>query len=65
MPSARRIIFGTYVVPTRIDTMEEDSISKTSFQDSPGKTLGGKGSATIDATQWNDGWTSMFHSQVN
>ena len=65
MPNDRREIFGTYVVPTRIDTMEEDSISKTSFQTSPGKTLGGKGSATIDATQWNDGWTSMFHTQVN
>ena len=60
----RRVIFGTYVVPTRIDTMEEDSISKTSFQTSPGKTLGGKGSAAIDATQWNDAWTSMFHTQV-
>jgi hypothetical protein len=64
MPNDRRVLFGTYVVPTRIDTMEEDSISKTSFQTSPGKTLGGKGSAAIDATQWNDAWTSMFHSQV-
>jgi len=64
MPNARRIIFGTYVVPTRIDTMEEDSISKISFQTSPGKTLGGKGSAAVDATQWNDAWTSMFHTQV-
>ena len=64
MATDRRVIFGTYVVPTRIDTMEEDSISKTSFQTSPGKTLGGKGSATIDTTQWNDGWTSMFHTQV-
>ena len=64
MPNDRRVIFGTYVVPTRIDTMEEDSISKTSFQTSPGKTLGGKGSAEIDTTQWNDAWTSMFHTQV-
>ena len=64
MPNDRRIIFGTYVVPTRIDTMEEDSISKTSFQTSPAGTLGGKGIATIDATQWNDAWTSMFHTQV-
>ena len=60
----RKVIFGTYVVPTRIDTMEEDSISKISFQDNPGKTLGGKGSAAIDTTQWNDAWTSMFHAQV-
>ena len=65
MPNARRIIFGTYVIPTRIDTMEEDSISKISFQASPAGTFGGKGSATIDATQWNDAWTSMFHTQVH
>ena len=69
MPTARKIMFSTYVVPTKSDTMEEDSISKTTFlgstsNDSLNKTLGGKGSATIDATQWNDGWTSMLHSQV-
>ena len=64
MATDRRIKFGTYVVPTRIDTMEEDSISKTSFQTSPGKTLGGKGSAAIDATQWNDSWTSMLPSHI-
>ena len=69
MPNARKIIFSTYVVPSRSDTMEEDSISKTSFigstfNDTLGKTLGGKGSAAIDATQWNDAWTSMFHTQV-
>ena len=60
----RRVIFGTYVVPTRTDTMEEDSISKTSFQISSAGTLGGKGIVVIDATQWNDAWTSMFHTQV-
>mgnify|MGYP003652059576 CR=1 FL=1 len=70
MPIARRVMFGTYVVPSKSDTMEEDSISKTSFlgatsNDILSKTLGGKGNAIIDATQWNDAWTSMFHSQVN
>jgi len=64
MATNRRVKFGTYVVPTRIDTMEEDTISKTSFQTSPGKTLGGKGSASIDTTQWNDSWTSMLASHV-
>ena len=64
MAVARRVIFGTYVVPTRTDTMEEDTISKTSFlgatsNDTLSKTLGGKGSAEIDTTQWNDSWTSM------
>ena len=62
----RRIIFSSYVVPTRIDTMEEDSISKTSFlgstsNDTLSKTLGGKGSASIDAAQWGDGWVSFSH----
>ena len=65
MPNARRVIFSSYVVPVQIDTMEEDSISKTTFVSTVGKPLGGKGSALIDTTQWNDGWTSMFHTQVN
>ena len=65
MPNARRVIFSSYVVPSQIDTMEEDSISKTTFVSTVGKTLGGKGSASIDATQWNDGWTSMLHSVIN
>ena len=65
MPNARRVIFSSYVVPVQIDTMEEDSISKRSFVSTVGKTLGGKGSALIDATQWNDGWTSMLHSKIH
>ena len=65
MPNARRVIFSSYVVPVQIDTMEEDSISKTTFVSTVGKTLGGKGSALIDATQWNDGWTSMLHSKIS
>jgi hypothetical protein len=69
VPNARRIIFGTYVAPTKSDTMEEDSISKTTFLGSTSdaslnKTLGAKGSATIDTAQWNDGWTSMSSSQI-
>ena len=69
MATDRRVIFGTYVVPTRIDTMEEDSISKTSFlgstsNDTLSKTLGGKGSAEIDTTQWNDSWTSMRPTHI-
>ena len=69
MATDRRVIFGTYVVPTRIDTMEEDSISKTSFLGATGtdtlsKTLGGKGSAEIDTTQWNDAWTSMRPTHI-
>jgi hypothetical protein len=59
MPTARRIIFGTYVVPTQSDTMEEPAITQTTFQTSPAGTIGGKGSATINATQWSDSWTSM------
>ena len=66
MATDRRVIFGTYVVPTRIDTMEEESISKTSFLGATGtdtlsKTLGGKGSVIIHATQWGDGWVSFAH----
>jgi hypothetical protein len=65
MPEARRVMFSSYVIPTQSVEMEEDAIRHTEFNSTVGKTLGGKGTATINATQWNDGWTSMMHSQVN
>ena len=65
MPSDRRIIFSSYVSPTQSETMEEDALSRKSFISSPGKSLGGKGTASITATQWNDGWTSMYHPHDN
>jgi len=61
MPNARRVIFGTYVVPTQSIEGEETAIRHTEFQASPNGTLGGKGIATITATQWGDEWTSMEH----
>ena len=60
-PEARRIIFGTHVVPTYSIEGEETSVRHTEFQTSPGKTLGGKGSASINNDQWGDGWTSFNH----
>ena len=64
MPNARRIVFSTYVVPTQSVEMEETSIRQTEFQTSPGRTLGGKGTASINATQWGDDWTSMEHGSI-
>ena len=61
MPNARRVIFSSYVVPTQSVEAEETSIRHTEFQASPNGTLGGKGTATINATQWGDGWTSFSH----
>jgi len=61
MPNARRVIFSTYVVPTQSLEMEETSVRQTTFQASPNGTLGGKGIATINTTQWGDGWTSFAH----
>ena len=52
MPNARRVIFSTYVIPTKSIEMEETSIRQTEFQDSPAGTLGWKGSASINATHW-------------
>ena len=65
MPNARKITFGTYVVPTFSIEMEETAIAHTEFQTSPGKTLGGKGSVVIHATQWGDEWTSMEHAGLS
>ena len=61
MPNARRVIFSTYVIPTHSINMEEESVTKTEFQASPAGTLGGKGTASINATQWGDGWVSFSH----
>ena len=73
MADARRIIFGSYVVPQEGELAEETIPAKYILlqQDTSGdavaKTLGGKGHVTtaqIQANQWGDGWTSMFHQQA-
>jgi len=64
MPTARRITFGTQVVPTKSIELEETSVRHTEYMASPGKKLGGKGIATINATQWSDSWTSMLSEFV-
>ena len=61
MPYARRITFGTQVIPTQSIEMEETSVRHAEFMASPGTTIGGKGTATINATQWGDGWVSFSH----
>jgi hypothetical protein len=61
MPNARRVIFSTYVVPTQSVESEETSVRHTEFNSTVGGTLGGKGVATINATQWGDGWVSFSH----
>ena len=65
-PNDRRIIFSSYVVPTKAVAAEELSVHHTEFlgstsNDTLSKTLGGKGSANIDAAQWGDGWVSFSH----
>ena len=63
-PNDRRVIFSSYVIPTQAVVAEETSIHHTEFQTSPAGTLGGKGTASITAAQWGDGWTSFSHSQA-
>ena len=61
MPEDRRVIFSSYVVPAFSIEREETSITSTEFQTSPARALGGKGIASINKTQWGDGWTSFAH----
>ena len=63
-PVARRVIFGTHVVPTQSIEGEEASVRHTEFQSSPNGTLGGKGIASIDEDQWGDGWVSFAHQNA-
>ena len=65
MANARRVIFGTYVIPTQSVEMEETTIRQVEFQASPNGTLGGKGTATINATQWGDQWASTTHEDID
>ena len=65
MPNGRRIIFSSYVIPTQIKEMEETDVTHEEFQANVGKTLGGKGTAVINATQWSDKWTSTTHGEMN
>ena len=74
MADARRIIFGSYVVPQEGELAEETIPTKYILlqQDSSGdavaKTLGGKSEVTtsqIQASQWGDGWVSFAHQQMN
>ena len=65
MATARRVIFGTYVIPTQIKEMEEDTVTHEEFQVDVGKVLGGKGVANIAAAQWGDKWTSTTHQEIN
>ena len=62
MPNGRRIIFSSYIIPTQIKEMEETNITHEEFQANVGKALGGKGTATINASQWGDKWTSSSGS---
>ena len=74
MADARRIIFGTYVVPQEGELAEETIPAKyillqqDTSGDAVGKTLGGKGHVTtaqVQANQWSDTWTSMAHQHMN
>ena len=65
MSNARKVIFSTYVIPTQIKEMEEAAITHEEFQSEVGKTLGGKGTAIINASQWGDKWTSATHGEMN
>ena len=65
MPNGRRIIFSSYIIPTQIKEMEETAVTHEEFQANVGKTLGGKGTATINASQWSDDWTSGRHDHID
>ena len=64
MPNGRRIIFSSYVVPTQIKEMEETTVTHEEFQSGVDNALGGKGIATINATQWGDDWSSTTHGNI-
>ena len=63
MPS-RRAIFSSYVIP-RESTDLEEGVTKWTIDGAINKTLGSKGTATLNGTQWSeDSWASFQHPQV-
>ena len=74
MADARRIIFGTHVVPQEGELAEETIPAKyillqeDANNNTVAKTLGGKGEVTtsqMQANQWGDSWVSFAHQQMN
>ena len=61
MPS-RRAIFSSYVIP-RESTDLEEGVTKWTINGDVGKTLGGKGTATLTGSQWGEGWSSFQHPE--
>ena len=71
MATGRKISFNTNVIPKKVFTMEEDSITHTDFQDNGNagypdinKVLGGKGEIVIAPAQWGDTWSSDTHTNI-
>ena len=58
----RRAIFSTYVIPKESADLEE-GVTKWAIDGGVGKTLGGKGTATLTASQWGEGWASFQHPE--
>ena len=56
--TARRAIFSTYVVPQE-SLITEEGETKYAIESGAGRSYGGKGIATLTATQWGEAWTSM------
>ena len=66
--TARRVIFGTYVIPQEALVLEEGDatvgqLKKYVIEGGAGRTYGGKGIVSTTADQWGESWTSMQHAQ--
>ena len=62
MATARRAIFSSYVIPKESAVLEE-GVTKWSIDKAIDKTLGGKGIATLTASQWGESWSSFQHPE--
>ena len=61
MPS-RRAIISSYIIPKESTDLEE-GVTKWTINGQVGKTLGGKGTATLTGSQWGEGWSSFQHPE--
>ena len=63
MPTARRVIYSSYVIPIETETSEEGFIHNKLDTTTNIKKFAGKGIVTIETDQETDTWTSMEHSK--
>ena len=64
MPTSRKVIYSSYVVPIETETSEEGFVHNKLDTTANIKKFAGKGSVAINTDQATDAWTSFYHENL-